>query len=111
MSSASNTEKWTILSPIANPRAAAVAPAGNAPPTLGRPIRRVRVGLEVDYAWTCYQTVIDEWEHLLRAEGAEPSTLWVERSRREPARDPTDVKAEVEEWAKLVECGVVGLGN
>jgi hypothetical protein len=76
-----------------------------------RSIAGVRVGLEVDYAWLSYYTVIDEWEKLLSADGAEPRTLWVERSRTEPRRDPTEVESEVEEWAKLIECGVVGLGN
>ena len=100
-------ESWTILSPVAP---ALVAERTTAI-SLGRPIKGVRVGLEVDYAWLCYFTIIDEWETLLRADGAEPRTLWVERSRTEPARDPNEVKAEVEDWAKLVECGVVGLGN
>jgi hypothetical protein len=82
-----------------------------ASPGLCRPITGVRVGLEVDYAWLSYYTVIDEWEKLLRTDGADPRTLWVERSRNEPRRDLTEVEAEVEEWAKLVDCGVVGLGN
>jgi hypothetical protein len=101
-------DKWTILSPVARPAAEATVVAA---PRLGRSIAGVRVGLEVDYAWISYLTVIDEWERLLRADGADPRTLWVERSRTEPARDPTEVKSEVEEWSKLVECGVVGLGN
>lgn len=105
-----DTGKWTILSPVAPPAARAVAAVAE-PPRLGRSIFGVRVGLEIDYAWISYVTVIDEWERLLRADGADPLTLWVERSRKEPARDPTEVKAEVEEWSKLVECGVVGLGN
>ena len=104
-------EQWTILSPVARPPAPAPAADGAQPHSLGRSVAGVRVGLEVDYAWLCYFTIIDEWEKLLRADGAEPRTLWVERSRTEPARDPNEVKAEVEEWAKLVECGVVGLGN
>ena len=105
------SERWTILSPVSRPPAtesAAEIPDG---PVIGRSMSGVRVGLQVDYAWLCYYTVIDEWEKLLCADGAVPNTLWVERNRNEPRRDPTEVKAEVEEWAKLVECGVVGLGN
>ena len=101
---------WTILSPVSlPPEDRAVAPAG--PWRLDRPISGLRVGLEVDYAWLSYVTVIDEWESLLRTDGAEPRTLWVERSRKEPARDPTEVLAEVDEWSRLIDCGVVGLGN
>jgi hypothetical protein len=105
------SEPWTILSPVSRPpmpEGAAEVPGG---PVLGRSISGVRVGLQVDFAWLCYYTLIDEWEKLLSADGAIPNTLWVERNRNEPRRDPTEVKAEVEEWAKLVECGVVGLGN
>jgi hypothetical protein len=101
------SETWTILSPVAPPPKR----SGDPSPRLDRPVRGVRIGLEVDYAWLSYYTVIDEWERLLRADGAEPCTLWVERSRNEPRRDPTMVEAEIEEWAKLVDCGVVGLGN
>jgi hypothetical protein len=55
--------------------------------------------------------LIDEWERLLRADGAEPVTLWVERGRDEPERDPNEVRAQVGEWSKLIDCGLVGLGN
>lgn len=103
-------DSWVILSPVARPPARSVG-TDSGPHRLGRPISGVKVGLQIDYAWISYYTVIDEWERLLRADGAQPITLWVERSRQEPRRDPTEVKAEVEEWSKLVECGVVGLGN
>jgi hypothetical protein len=104
-------DKWVILSPVAAPPARSSATSDEGPPRLRRPIAGVRVGLEVDYAWISYHTVIEEWEELLRADGAEPRTLWVEHSRTEPRRDPTEVEAAVDEWSKLVDCGVVGLGN
>jgi len=104
-------EKWVILSPVAAPPERSLAAVEESPRRLDRSIKGVRVGLEVDYAWISYHTVIQEWESLLRADGAEPRTLWVERSRTEPRRDPTEVEAAVDEWSKLVECGVVGLGN
>jgi hypothetical protein len=104
-------EKWVILSPVAAPPERSSAGSGPSAPRLGRSVRGVRVGLEVDYAWICYHTVIEQWEELLRADGAEPRTLWVERSRNEPRRDPTEVEAAVDDWSRLVDCGVVGLGN
>jgi len=103
-------ETWTILSPVSRPPAPERA-EGAGPFRLDRSIAGVRVGLEVDYAWICYVTLIDEWEKLLRADGAEPITLWVERGRDEPERDPNEVRAQVGEWSKLIDCGLVGLGN
>ncbi|HSS08414.1 MAG TPA: hypothetical protein VLL25_00920 [Acidimicrobiales bacterium] len=102
-------DTWTVLSPVAErPRTQA---SGNVR-TLGRPISGLRVGLEVDYAWISYFTVIDEWERLLRADGAEPDTFWVERSRDDTAkRAETDLRADLDEWSRLIDCGVVGLGN
>jgi hypothetical protein len=104
-------EKWVILSPVAAPPERSSAETVRAARRLRRSVSGVRVGLEVDYAWICYHTVIEEWEGLLRADGAEPRTLWVERNRNEPRRDPTEVEAAVDEWSRLVDCGVVGLGN
>ncbi len=104
-------DKWVILSPVAAPPERSSASSDEGPPRLHRPVAGIRVGLEVDYAWISYHTVVEEWEDLLRADGAEPRTLWVERSRTEPRRDPTEVEAAVDEWSKLVDCGVVGLGN
>jgi hypothetical protein len=110
VSAAAGPTTWTILSPVARPPVIEAEPDGG-PYALGRSIAGVKVGLEVDYAWLCYMTLIDEWEQLLRADGAEPLTLWVERSRDAPERDPNEVRAQVEEWSKLIDCGVVGLGN
>jgi hypothetical protein len=100
---------WTILSPVATRPA-----VDSSAPTLAlnRPIAGVRVGLEVDYAWISYITVIDEWERLLRADGAEAHTLWIERSRDDTTtHNETELRADIEEWSRLVDCGVVGLGN
>ena len=101
-------EKWTFLSPVA-PR-----PKGEAGEALqlGRPIAGVRVGLEVDYAWNCYAIIVDEWEQMLRDDGAIPHTLWLERSRDEAVKKTREqIEAEVDEWAKLIDCGLAGLGN
>jgi hypothetical protein len=103
------TNSWTILSPVA-PRPIVEAPTEVY--ALNRPIAGVRVGLEVDYAWISYITIIDEWEHLLKADGAEPHTLWIERSRDDSTAQPdTEPRTDIEEWSRLIDCGVVGLGN
>ena len=106
------TGTWTILSPVALPAPAVPSEVQAGPFSLGRPIRGVHVGLRVDYAWICYLTVIDEWERLLRADGAEPHTLWVEKSRTAvDKRDEAELRADIDEWSRLVECGLAGLGN
>jgi hypothetical protein len=103
------TATWTILSPIAPRR---VIESSGPALSLNRSIAGLRVGLEIDYAWISYVTVIDEWEQLLRADGADPHTLWIERSRDDTAtRDETELRADIEEWSRLIDCGVVGLGN
>ena len=100
---------WTILSPVA-PRTDVEAATDAL--LLARPLAGVRVGLEVDFAWICYVTVIDEWERLLTADGAVPSTFWIERSRDDTSRrSETELRADIDEWSRLIDCGVVGLGN
>jgi hypothetical protein len=99
----------TILSPVAPRPEVDTSTVGY---SLDRPIAGVRVGLEIDYAWIAYIAIIDEWEKLLRADGAEPHTLWVERSRDDVVRREADqLRADIEEWSRLIDCGVVGLGN
>lgn len=75
---------------------------------LERPISGVKVGLRLDQSWRSYFTVVDEWERLLRRDGAEVIRLMA-GDRAGPGAERT--RTDVEEWAKLVEVGVVGLGN
>ena len=108
----STTGTWTILSPVAlaPPPVASEIKAG--PFQLGRSVRGVHVGLRVDYAWISFLTVIDEWERLLRADGAVPHTLWVEKSRESVVkRDEAELRSDIEEWSRLIDCGLAGLGN
>jgi hypothetical protein len=106
------TGTWTILSPVAIPPPAVPSEIKPGPFALGRPIAGVHVGLRVDFAWLCYMTVIDEWERLLTADGAVPHTLWVERSRQSVVkRDDAELRADIEEWSRLIDCGLAGLGN
>lgn len=75
---------------------------------LGRSVAGVSIGLRLDQSWRSYFTVVDEWEQLLRRDGAEVLTLMA-GDRAGPGAERT--RTDVEEWAKLVEVGVVGLGN
>ena len=101
---------WTVVSPV-SPRPKVVSTVEKL--SVGKPIEGLRVGLEIDYAWISYYTVIDEWETLLKADGAEAHTLWVERSRDDTKTDRTEaaLRSDIEEWSRLIDCGLVGLGN
>jgi hypothetical protein len=75
---------------------------------LAGPVRGVRVGLRLDPAWRSFETVVAEWSTLLRADGAEVVVL-VTGERVGPTA--TQTRADIDEWARLIEVGVVGLGN
>jgi hypothetical protein len=72
------------------------------------PIAGVKVGLRLDYSWRAYMSVVEEWEKLLRRDGADVYVLWT-GDRVGPAGERT--RTDIDEWSRLVECGVVGLGN
>jgi len=41
-----------------------------------------------------------------------PSTFWIERSRDDTSRrTEAELRSDIEEWSRLIDCGVVGLGN
>ena len=76
--------------------------------SLDRSLDGVVVGLRTDHSWRSYFAVIDVWETMLRRDGAIVRVLWA-GDRAGPQGEQTH--ADVEEWSRLVECGVVGLGN
>lgn len=75
---------------------------------LGRPLAGVTVGLRLDRTWRCYDVVVDAWQSQLTADGAAPRVLVT----GERVGDPGErTRADVDEWSRLVDCGVIGLGN
>jgi hypothetical protein len=93
-----------ILSPVAPPPGRTTSPTFD----LGRPVAGVRVGLRIDYSWRSYMVVVEEWERLLRGDGAVPHVLW---TGERVGSDGERTRSDLDEWSRLVECGVVGLGN
>jgi hypothetical protein len=93
-----------ILLPTAPDAGGATSPTWS----LDRPLDGVVVGLRTDHSWRSYFAVVDVWEDLLRRDGAQVRVLWA-GDRVGPQGERT--RADVEEWSRLVECGVVGLGN
>jgi len=72
------------------------------------PIAGKTVGLRLDHAWRSYIAIVDEWEDMLEADGAIPKLLWVgERVGAEGEK----TRADLDEWSRLIDIGVVGLGN
>jgi hypothetical protein len=93
---------------ILDPRVEFEEDAASASYELGRAIGGVAVGLRLDRAWRSYFAVVDEWERRLAADGARPHVLWTgERVGREGER----TRSDLDEWSRLVDCAVVGLGN
>jgi hypothetical protein len=76
--------------------------------SLGRPLTGVRVGLRLDRSWRSYFTVVDVWTALFEARGATVHVLFT-GDRAGPEAEQT--RNDLEEWSRLVEVGVVGLGN
>ena len=76
--------------------------------SLDRSVEGVVVGLRTDHSWRSYFAVIEVWEDLLRRDGADVRVLWA-GDRVGPQGEQT--RSDVEDWSRLVECGVVGLGN
>ena len=97
-------QRIEFLSPVPPPE----VDEGSAVYTLDRPLTDVVVGLRLDRAWRSYITVAEVWEGFLKRDGAIPKILW---TGDHSGPNAAQTRAEVEEWAKLVECGVVGLGN
>jgi len=75
---------------------------------LGRPVRGTTVGLRLDTAWRSYEFVVDEWGRRLTDDGAHVVTLVTgERAGPHAAKTRTDL----DDWSRLVDCAVIGLGN
>jgi hypothetical protein len=75
---------------------------------LGRSVRGVTIGLRLDAAWRSYEIVVDEWQRRLRSDGADVVPL-ITGERAGPIAERT--RADLDEWSRLIDCGVIGLGN
>jgi len=90
------------------PTPPAAAEGTSATFSLGGRLAGVKVGLRLDSSWRSYFTVVDVWERRLREEQAEP-IRWLAGNRTGSVGEQT--RADLDEWARLVDCGVIGLGN
>ena len=93
---------------ILDPRVIPPRDAETATWNVDGPITGKTVGLRLDQAWRSYIAIVDEWEAMLEADGATPVLLWVgERVGDEGEK----TRADLDEWSRLIDIGVVGLGN
>jgi hypothetical protein len=76
--------------------------------SLDRPVDGVRVGLRLDLSWRAYMVVVDQWKAQLRNDDAQVTVLWT-GDRVGPVGERT--RSDLDEWSRLVDCGVIGLGN
>ena len=104
MSSVAPVARVRVLVPTPPPEAVTTSTTF----ALARSVHGVKVGLRLDTAWRSYEIVVDEWKRLLAADGAEPVVL-VTGERAGDGAERT--RADLDEWSRLVECGVIGLGN
>jgi hypothetical protein len=72
------------------------------------PIAGKVVGLRLDSAWRSYIAIVDEWEQMLFADGAIPKVLW---AGERVGDEGVQTRADLDEWSRLIDIGVVGLGN
>jgi hypothetical protein len=93
---------------ILDPRALVDEDATSATFSLGSSLAGKVVGLRLDQSWRSYEIVLDEWQKLLIGQGAIPRVLVTgERVGDEGER----TRADLAEWSRLIDIGVVGLGN
>jgi hypothetical protein len=93
---------------ILDPRALIDEDATSQTYAVGSSLAGKVVGLRLDQSWRSYEIVLDEWQKLLVSEGAIPQVLVTgERVGDEGER----TRADLAEWSRLIDIGVVGLGN
>ncbi|MFM8304022.1 MAG: hypothetical protein ACKOA9_06970 [Actinomycetota bacterium] len=66
------------------------------------------VGLRLDQAWRSYIAIVEEWERRFAADGARVEVWW---AGERVGAEGEQTRADLDEWSRLVDIGVVGLGN
>jgi hypothetical protein len=93
---------------ILDPRATVAVHAAARAVDLGRPLAGVAVGLRLDHTWRSYEIVLDVWRGRLLADGAIAHVLY---TGERVGGGGEKTRSDLDEWTRLVDCGVVGLGN
>ena len=104
MKATSAAETIEVLVPVPPSTEKPAAPTYD----LGRSLRGVQVGLRLDLAWRSYETVVATWSGFFERDGASAHVL-VTGERVGP--DSQRTRDDVEDWSRLIDLGVIGLGN
>jgi hypothetical protein len=88
----------------------AVFPPPEAAPTfrVDRPLKGLKVGIRHDGQWMSWELIAQVWKQKLADDGAEPVMMLTGEHTGEHGKDTA---AELEAWAKSVDCAVVGIGT
>ncbi len=103
-----DTMHMTDTMEILDPRSLLDDDTSSATFSLDAPLAAKVVGLRLDRSWRSYEIVLEVWEEMFRQANAIPRVL-VTGERVGDEGEHT--RADLEEWSKLVDCAVVGLGN
>jgi hypothetical protein len=98
------TATWEIRVPTAPPKVDAGAPTY----TIDKPLAGLKVGLRHEGSWRSWMTIVAEWEQFLTRDGAQPVVL---KAGGRVGVDGLQTRADVEAWAKEIDCGISGLGT
>jgi hypothetical protein len=75
---------------------------------LDGPLTGTTIGLRLDRSWRSYFVVVDEWKQRLAADGAKVQVLY---TGERVGHEGETTRSDLDEWSRLVDCAVVGLGN
>jgi hypothetical protein len=93
---------------IRRPTAPEPAVTGAAAYVLDRPLAGLSVGLRHEGSWRSWMWMVEEWEALLRRDGAEPVVV---KAGGRVGDEGAQTSADVTAWAEAIDAGVSGLGT
>ena len=101
------TEPQAMLR-IRKPTAAFPPPEAAPSFRVDRPLKGLKVGVRHDGQWMSWEKIMEIWMDKLRNDGAQPVPMLTGEHTGEQGKD---TQAALQNWAKSVDCAVVGIGT